>query len=192
MADVIHVTTLVYIPSVNTPDFPEPTWKHNPDMSQVGTGVGRGFVATVPLRYWKWDGVLERPIEMTQGEKDAVDAAALNAERTAGSTTAHDRAGNSNIDVWQGFREVIEALTKLHNKMALRVREIEGGLDDVKNTSGGSDNIRGAIPDPSQDVIDLGPPGSRGPATFSRMQNRTKANEIADFRQDLLDGNGHV
>ena len=78
MADVIHRTTLEFRPSVNTPDFPEPTWKRRPVM----TGV-----AGVPRKYWKappdWDAVDAGPVEMTQGEKDVVDAAAKAAAKTA-------------------------------------------------------------------------------------------------------------
>lgn len=72
--NVIHRTTLRYLASVNEPDYPEPTWKWDPDMSAVD-GVA-------PI-YWKWDAVAERPVPMTQGERDAVDAAKLTAQRTS-------------------------------------------------------------------------------------------------------------
>ncbi len=69
MASVIHRTTLQFFPSVNEPDFPEPTWKHNPNMAAV---------AAVAFKYWKapadWTGNVG-PVEMTQGEKDTVDLA---------------------------------------------------------------------------------------------------------------------
>ena len=77
MASAIHRTTLEYRESVNTPEFPEPTWKHNPDMSGV---------AGVPHQYWKVPGdwnVTAGPVEMTAGEKTAVDLAALTAQRDA-------------------------------------------------------------------------------------------------------------
>jgi hypothetical protein len=67
MSDVIHRTTLQFLPSVNEPDYPEPTWKWNPNMSGV---VG------VPSHYWKappsWEGDVG-PVEMTAPEKAAVD-----------------------------------------------------------------------------------------------------------------------
>lgn len=66
MSNVIHRTTLEFRPSVNEPDYPEPTWKWDPDMSQV---VG------VDSRYWKWDAANERPIPMTAPEQAAVDSA---------------------------------------------------------------------------------------------------------------------
>ena len=72
MGTAIHRTTLQFRTSVNNPDFPEPTWKWNPDMSQVGG---------VPIVHQKWNAVAERPEPMTQAEMDAVDAAAVNAAK---------------------------------------------------------------------------------------------------------------
>lgn len=72
--NVIHRTTLQFIPSANEPDYPEPTWKWDPDMSAV---------AGVNQRYWKWDAVAERPVPMTQAERDAVDLARLTTQRDA-------------------------------------------------------------------------------------------------------------
>lgn len=72
--NVIHRTTLQFVASANTPDFPEPTWKHNPDMSAV---VG------VPVHFQKWDAVAERPIPQTAGEQAATAAARLTASRNA-------------------------------------------------------------------------------------------------------------
>ena len=66
MASVIHRTTLQFLASVNTPDYPEPTWKWSPDMSHV---------AGVAFKYWKWDSLAEAPIPMTAGEQAAVDTA---------------------------------------------------------------------------------------------------------------------
>lgn len=79
MANVIHRTTLAYVPSANTPDYPEPTWKHNPDMSAV---------AAVPTKYWKapanWDATSTTgPVEMSAGEKTAVDTAEATAAAAA-------------------------------------------------------------------------------------------------------------
>lgn len=76
--NVIHRTTLQFIASANEPDFPEPTWKWDPDMSQV-LGLARN--------YWKWDPVAERPVPMTAGEQSAVNAAKLAASRDAAAAT---------------------------------------------------------------------------------------------------------
>jgi hypothetical protein len=72
MADVVSRTgsPLQYLKSVHTPDFPIGQWIHNPDLSAL-TGV--------PVRYWKVSGDIVS--EMGAGEKAAVDAAALQAER---------------------------------------------------------------------------------------------------------------
>lgn len=72
MADVIHRTTLEYLTSVNTPEHPEPTWKHSPDMSQV---VG------LATHLWKWDAGTERPIPQTAGEQAATIAVRLAQQR---------------------------------------------------------------------------------------------------------------
>ena len=63
MASVIHRTTLEYRTSVNTPDFPTNTWIINPDLSAV---------QNVPIKYWKCVG--DAILEMSQSEKDEVDA----------------------------------------------------------------------------------------------------------------------
>ncbi len=52
-----------YKPSVHTPDYDSGTWLHNPDLTAV-SGVDQ--------RYWKT--VSETVVEMSQAEKDAVDA----------------------------------------------------------------------------------------------------------------------
>jgi hypothetical protein len=69
MASVLHRTTLEFLSSVNSPEYPDPPWLHNPDLSEV---VG------VPQRYWKLVGDVVS--EMTQPEKDAADAVEKTAE----------------------------------------------------------------------------------------------------------------
>ena len=64
MADVVKRTTKQYLKSVNTPDYPTVDWIINPDLSAL---------AGVPTKYWTITG--DVITEMTQGEKDAVDAA---------------------------------------------------------------------------------------------------------------------
>lgn len=70
MSRVIHKTTLQYLESVNTPDYPTTDWVINPDISAV-TGV--------PHKYWKLSG--SNVVEMTLAEKQAVDAAELQARK---------------------------------------------------------------------------------------------------------------
>lgn len=66
MANVLNRTSLEYLPSVNTPDYPEAAWIRNPDLTAV---------ANCPKKHWKIVG--DDVVEMTQAEKDAVDAAQL-------------------------------------------------------------------------------------------------------------------
>jgi hypothetical protein len=116
MANVIHRTTLDFRISVNTPDFPEPTWKHNPDMSAV---------LSVPQRYWKappdWNVANAGPVEMTQAEKDAVDTAILNTTRDA-TTAQVDR-------VEDVLRASLLSILAEFNDHALRINEILDAVD---------------------------------------------------------------
>jgi hypothetical protein len=64
MANVLNKTSLQYLESVNTPDYPPADWMINPDLSAV---------AGVRQRYWKI--VSGSVVEMSQAEKDAVDTA---------------------------------------------------------------------------------------------------------------------
>jgi hypothetical protein len=64
MGIVINRTTNELLRSVNTPDYPSTDWIQNPDLSSV---------LNVPKHYWKLVG--DSVIEMTQVEKDTVDAA---------------------------------------------------------------------------------------------------------------------
>ena len=69
MADVVNRTTLTYIRSVHTPDYPPSEWLINPDLSAV---------AGVEQRYWKIE--KDAVVPMTQAERDAVDAAIKQAQ----------------------------------------------------------------------------------------------------------------
>lgn len=79
MANVLHKTRSPadYRVSVNTPDFPDSDWFHDPDVSAV---------AGLPLRYWQ---VGTNPVQaMTQIERDAVDAAIAAAQKAAAREAA--------------------------------------------------------------------------------------------------------
>ncbi len=103
MASVIHRTTLQYLSSVNEPDFPESTWKHNPNMTAV---------AAVPNKYWKapadWNGDVG-PVEMTQGEKDTVNAA----ETAAIATALENRQTASQPGLSKGDMAAVNATGKI-------------------------------------------------------------------------------
>jgi hypothetical protein len=68
MATVLNRTTKQLIKSVNTPDYPESDWIIDPDLSGV---VG------VTTKYWVITGDVVS--EMSQAEKDVVDAAEVQA-----------------------------------------------------------------------------------------------------------------
>lgn len=68
MSDVLNRDTMAFRRSVNAPDFPDPPWLHNPDLSSV---------EGVEPKYWKLTGDVVS--EMLQAEKDAVDAAEMQA-----------------------------------------------------------------------------------------------------------------
>jgi hypothetical protein len=70
MAAVLNRTSKVYITSANTPDYPVAEWIINPDLSAVA-----GF----PSQYWIITG--DVVTLMDQAQRDAVDAAALDAQR---------------------------------------------------------------------------------------------------------------
>lgn len=80
MSDVIHRTTLEHLRSVNTPDYPTSDWITNPDLSGV---------ASVPKKYWKT--VNDDVLEMTQAEKDDVDAANLASSKVIRKQQVDDR-----------------------------------------------------------------------------------------------------
>lgn len=62
MANVINRTTLEYLTSVNTPDYPTGSWIINPDLSAL---------TNVPSKYWKV--VADSVLQMNTTEKNAVD-----------------------------------------------------------------------------------------------------------------------
>ena len=95
MANVINRDTLQFLTSQNTPDFPDPPWKINPDMTQV---VG------VPSYHQKWDVGADRPIPMTAGEIAAFDAAALDADADA---ALGPLAGANIVDVTRALALVL-------------------------------------------------------------------------------------
>jgi len=72
MASVVNTSTLELRRSVNTPEYVAP-WV-------VVTESSAGTISAIAQRYRKW--VTDHVEEMTQGEKDAVDAAAVVSRNT--------------------------------------------------------------------------------------------------------------
>lgn len=75
MATVIHRTTKEIRRSVNSPDFDTGTWVvyGKAELSKLGV-LDALLAIPIPSRHVKFDG-FDNPLEMTQAEKDAVDAA---------------------------------------------------------------------------------------------------------------------
>lgn len=165
MANVIHRTTLEFRESVNTPDFPEPTWKHSPNMSGV-TGVSD--------IYWKappsWVGDVG-PVEMTQPEKDAVDAAAAAALVTTNRGSALDSVDTTEVPVGWVERATIAVFNQRDNYLVNRITELQGALDAVKASSGPADNIRSAIP-----------------ATWLATNTRPRPDAVQDYKDEINSG----
>lgn len=139
MGDVINRTTLEFRRSVNNPDYPESEWLHNPNMSAVA-GVSR--------QYWKapadWETTLG-PLEMTQSEKDAVDAAIAAAELDALRADS-DAAIDENRDfhslvIRAVAKVVLDEVNLLREQNSLAPRTWEEMTAAVKNklTSGEGD-----------------------------------------------------
>ncbi len=116
MGDVLHKTRdpVDYRTSVNTPEYDPADWFHSPDTSAV---VG------VPRKYWQRP-LADPVLEMTQAEKDAVDAAAAAAAATAAKTGAKTRH-----DAEDGEGRALRALVKLM-VAELNILRAEHGLAD--------------------------------------------------------------
>ncbi len=159
MATVVNRATKELRTSVNTPDFNPIDWIINPDLSGV---------AGVPSKYWNIVGDIVS--EMSQGEKDAVNAA------EAAALTASNRAGaiattTESDDLGIQLRELVELFNKRDNYLANRIIELQDALDAVKASSGPADNIRAAIP-----------------VSWLATTTRTRADAIQDYTDDINAG----
>lgn len=79
MANVLNRTTKQFLASVNTPEYPTAQWIINPDMSAVN-----GY----PSKYWIITGDVVSL--MSEPERDAIDAAEMEAMRDATSQRMDD------------------------------------------------------------------------------------------------------
>lgn len=138
MSSVINRTTYVYKISVNTPDYSDVIWLHNPDLSGV---------SEVAQKYWKV--VDDTVVEMDQTEKDAVDAAeaaaaqaALDAQIVNNQIVPDSKAGSDDIfdylednTVWTDGITGIKGPPSIIQMLANR-REIFGDTDNPLSPSG--------------------------------------------------------
>jgi hypothetical protein len=167
MASVLHKTAdpTDYRTSVHTPDFPSATWFINPDVSAV---------ESVPTKYWARP--LTDPVtEMTQGEKDAVDAAIDAALVAASRAEAVDEpdapatAGHLGVRT----RALIELFNKRDTYLVNRIIELQDRVQAMLDSNGAVANMR---------IDGLAVP-------ISASATRTKAAAITDYKADINAGN---
>ena len=121
MANVLHRTTQQYIQSVNTPDYPLVDWIVNPDLSAVV-----GF----PSIYWTITGDIVTL--MTQGQRDAVDAAILAAQVTEEKTQAEAIHDLSSADS-RALRSIVLLLVDELNSLRTQWRDFQTVVDAAAN-----------------------------------------------------------
>lgn len=112
MASVINRTTFQFLRSADTPRYPEPTWKKNPDMTQV---------AGLAKYLWKWDVGTDRPIPQTAGEQTATLTARETATR---DSTANQLDGSEAI-----LRAVMNLVVDEFNRHTVKLNAVMDAVD---------------------------------------------------------------
>lgn len=168
MADVLNRTTKVYLQSVNTPDFDVADWIINPDLSLV--------LPQEPNSIY-WNIVGDVVTEMTQPEKDAVNAAEATAQTATNRQRAVDALSvgsdvSSNITEGIQLRELIELFNKRDNYIINRIVEIQDALLLVESTGGNANNR-----------LNTGLQSS-----YLATNTRTRAEAITDYTDDINAG----
>jgi len=136
VVDVVHRTTKEYRRSVNDPDFPTGTWIHSPDLSAVN-----GFDS----KYWTITGDVVSL--MSQGERDAVDAAELTSR---GDTIA------ALIEVAQSYEKAFaEILLDEFNGHATKINAILTAIDNGATLANVKTNIAAITDYPSRSLAQL-------------------------------------
>ena len=163
MAAVLHKTAdpVDYRTSVHTPDFPAGTWFIDPDISGV---------AAVPTKYWQRP-LADPVVEMTQPEKDAVDAAEAAALTQANRDVAvglPDELSGDGVRV----RALIELLNKRDNYLVNRVAELQGALVALQSSGGNAGARLDGLP-----------------ASYLATATRPKADAVQDYKDDINAGN---
>lgn len=164
MANVLNKTAdpVDYRTSVNTPDYPTADWFIDPDVSAV---------AAVPTKYWARP--LTDPVtEMTQPEKDAVDAAEAAALTNQNRADAVANVDNTEESVGWELRELIELFNKRDNYIVNRMVEIQDTLVAIRDQTFGTQ---------ARQNIDAGFP------TLA-TSTRTRAQAVQDYKDDINAG----
>ena len=180
MANVVRRADIILLRSVNTPDFQEPTYK-------LVTSAEADVIQLIPVKYRKFDAG-DNVVEMSQAEKDAVDAAEIAANVTAVKTETIaniDIPRESGEPVPLAYRALIQNANRRINYLTNRVEELFATMDAIKNSSGGTANIRAAIPaeHPLQDTQNP----LTAPANFSLIQTRDLPTAVQQYKDDIAD-----
>lgn len=159
MPNYLHRTTKAYQVSVSTADLPEPVANYiqDPDVTVVA-----GFAT----KYWTITG--DVVTLMTQGERDAVDAAIAAQQvldRRAGAVAEPDQSKSFQL------RELFEVFNKRDNFLVNRIVELQDALDAMKASVGNAASLRDAIP-----------------ASFLATNTRTRAETIQNYKDDINAG----
>ncbi len=88
-------------------------------------------------------------------------------------------ARRADLDI--GTRALVEVLLFEINKANTRLQELQDAFTAVKATSGGSDNIRGAIPGP-------GTPSNAAPANFANVNPKLRSQVLQKYVDDINAG----
>lgn len=129
MARFIHRTTYEYVTSGHSPDYPTGTWLKNPNLSGV---------SGVPQKYWKVVG--DTVVEMTQAEKDAVDAAIAAGDQLASeSQEAADYQKPEDVLFYYGYPNSFNSATHGWNNEKVAQEMAQYGIiifgDGVQDSS---------------------------------------------------------
>ena len=167
MGNFVNRTDLTSIRSENDLNVADPPW-----LFVASGSVNDGLITTVPAKYLKIAGdVLS---EMTQPEKDVVDAADLAAQIAASRQAAIDALG-LNEPLGHESRAIIEWFAGQRNVHITRMEEIHAAFTAMKDSTGGIANLRGAIP-----------------ASFGSMANKGRDTVVTEIETDLAAQNQDV
>jgi hypothetical protein len=136
MSDFLHRTTKQFVNSGNDPDYPAVDWIRNPDLSAV-----EGF----PAKYWEITGDVVSL--MDQAERDAIDAAELEAQRDA---TA------SRLDLVEDvLRAFVLALLDERNRMADKFNALRAGIAGANNLADAKAAAAAIADEPLRSAADI-------------------------------------
>jgi len=163
----LHRTTKQYSVSISTIDLSEPeaNYIQDPDVSTV---------IAFPTKYWLITGDLVSLMDAAaQAVVDAAEVqAALDADRGEAATRA-------NLDI--STRALVDVLLFEINKVNTRVQELQDSLSEMKQTTGGTANLRLAIPAPSSTT-------NPGPAAFLNVNPKLRSEVLQKYVDDINAG----